>query len=162
MWPRHGPEQGWHPRQFSFSRHGHPRPCEGRAQRHRRSRRGSREGRRSPVRGCKVPWLGTAPAGEGDGASTAWREGLLGSFCETNPFSPAQSTRMSCKQISGIHHQRSFPSVMCMVLARRASVSLLNICLALPEQAGRAAGVGSAPATHLIIYLELGDEIAPG
>lgn len=30
----------------------------------------------------------------------------------------------------------------------------------LPEQAGRAAGIGSAPITHLIIYLELDDLIA--
>lgn len=117
--------------------------------------------------GCKVPWLGTAPAGEGaqpgrgQGNATAWREGLPGSFCETTPFSHVKATQMSCKQISGIHHQVSFTSTMPMVLMHQASVSLAGVCPALPEQAGRAANVGSAPITHLIIYLDLDDLIAP-
>lgn len=51
---------------------------------------------------------------------------------------------------------------MPMVLTHWASVSLLSIFPVLPEQAGRAVDVGSAPVTHLIIYLEPDDLIAPG
>lgn len=48
---------------------------------------------------------------------------------------------------------------MLMVLMHRASVSLLNICPVLPEQAGRAVDTGSTPVTRLVNYLEPDDLI---
>lgn len=114
---------------------------------------------------CKVPWLGTATAGEGaqPGRGTVQAHSLERGTAEVIlcHFSHVKSTQMSCKQVSGIHHRGSFPSTMRTVLMHRASVSLVGVCLALPEQAGRAAGMGSAPVTHLIIYLEPDDLIAP-
>lgn len=65
-----------------------------------------------------------------------------------------------CAFGAGIHHRDSLPSAMPMVLMHRASVSLLSICPALPEQAERAVDTGSAAVTHLVNYLEPDDLIA--
>ena len=120
------------------------------------------------VSGCKVPWLGTAPAGDGaqQGRGTVQAHSLER---ETARVILCNKRFFSCKSRSDelqtdVRNPSPalLPSTMPTVLTHQASVSLLSVCPVLPEQAGRAAGVGSAPITHLIIYLEPDDLIAPG